>query len=352
MIGRIVIILLFILAISNCKDRYDLATQSAKSYLVVDGIITDDPHAQYIRLGLTGDPNRAPTPLVGAAVTLRDEIGVIENFIDLQDGRYQLSQNTLQPKKSGTYTLGISLPDGRQYLSSPEKMPASLATDSTYFAFEQHTIVSSEGVPVNFTSINTYLDTKLPTGTETSYLRWGLDEVYCIIPPCPPGALRCPPWCFISQEVSKYNITLIKTSDFKQSALQNILLQNRDIDFTFMVRHYLNVTQYSMNEQAFKYWQKVQLLYQRTGSLFDTPAAVITGNMHNITDVNEPVYGYFEASAAHLRRLAVDRGFIPVELSSCDWDYRYYELGGSPFAYCTNCYAIKGSTTEQPDWFF
>lgn len=351
MIRRLLLALLLVITFDQCKDPFELIGQVGRRNLIVDAIISDSPDPQYVKLSTTIEARRPPEPLTGALITLSDDSGNSENLVDLNDGRYLFRRSTLSPHAGAYYTLDIQLANGKHYQSSTsEYMGQSLATDEVSFEIVKDQIVSSEGIPVDNTNVKIYLNTTLPKESSTAYLRWAIDEVYTIKPTCSPFAIECPPWCFIYQDVSTANITLVKTTDFRQPVLERVLLQTRNVDFTFMVRHYFNVTQYSMSELAYQYWKKVQLLTQRTGSLFDPPPALVTGNMVNVDDPKEPVYGFFEISAAQLTRLPIDRGYIPVDITNCNWNPYYYS--GNPYSYCTNPFAIKGSTIERPDWFF
>jgi hypothetical protein len=335
----------------QCKDPYELIGPGLKRNLIVDGGISDSPDPQYIRLSTTIEARRSPEPLTGAQITLSDDSGQSEQLLDLNDGRYLFRRTTLSPHVGALYSLNIQLANGKHYQSTASAyMGLTQATDEVSFEIVKDQIVSSEGIPIDNTNVKIYLNTNLPKESGTAYLRWAIDEVYTIKPTCAPFAIECPPWCFIYQDVSNANITLVKTTDFRQPRLERVLLQTRNVDFTFMIRHYFNVTQYSMSEQAYQYWKKVQFLTQRTGSLFDPPPALVTGNIVNVDDPKEPVFGFFEVSAARLIRLPIDRGYIPVDITNCEWSPFYY--AGNPYSYCTNPYAIKGSTIERPEWFF
>lgn len=351
MIRRLLLAFLLMITFDHCKDPFELVGPGLKRNLIVDAVISDSPDPQYVKLSTTLEARRPPEPLPGALITLTDDSGESENLIDLNDGRYLLKRTKLIPHSGAMYKLDVQLPNGKHYQSTTsESMGISQASDKVSFEIDKDRIISSEGIPIENTNIKIYLNSQLPLETNATYLRWGIDEVYTIKPTCSPFAIECPPWCFIYQDVSTAKVTLVNTADYRQPQLQKVLLQTRNVDFTFMIRHYFNVTQYSMSERAFQYWKKVQLLTQRTGSLFDPPPALVTGNMINVDDPKEPVFGFFEVSAARLTRLYIDRGFIPVDITNCNWSPLYF--AGNPYYYCTNPFVIKGSTIERPEWFF
>lgn len=351
MIRRILLAGIFITLGVGCKDQFEFVGTGRKHNLIVDAALSNSPDPQYVKLSLTGDARRPPEPLTGALVWITDNTGNTEYMLDLGDGRYLFRRTQVIPHFGASYSLDIQLPDGKHYQSTAaESMGEQQAVDEISFDIVKDQIVSSEGIPIDNTNVKIYLNTTLPKESTVAYLRWAIDEVYTIKPTCAPFAIECPPYCFIYQDVSTANITLVKTTDYTQPRLERVLLQTRNVDYTFMVRHFFNVTQYTMSEAAYQHWKKVQLLTQRTGSLFDPPPALITGNMVNLNDPTEVVYGFFEVPAARLNRIFIDRGFIPVDITNCDWSPFYY--AGNPYSYCTNPFAIKGSTIERPTWFF
>lgn len=347
------LLFLLLLLLSNCKDPYKLDVTRTVGRLVINGGIYDTPGPQFLKLGLTPEFNKDPDPLSGAYVSLQDENGNQESYHETGPGTYQLDGNIITGRPNGIYTLSIQLPDGRKYRSTPEKMPGTKATDSAYFKIVTETVVKPEGIPVDNTNVKIYLNSVLPSERSPSFIRWGVDEVYVIIPTCPPQALACPPFCYIYQTITKFDLKVISTNDYQKPFINDLLLQTRSVDYTFMVRHYFNVTQYTMNQNAFDYWQKVALITERTGSIFDTPPANVPGNIVNINDPTEIVYGYFEASGTKLNRVKIDRGYMPsnVEVGTCQFNFVYWPAG-SPYNYCLNPYAIPGATTVMPDWFW
>ena len=49
-----------------------------------------------------------------------------------------------------------------------------------------------------------------------------------------------------------------------------------------------------MTRDAIEYWRKVNILANQVGSIFDTPPAEINGNIKNLNNQDEKVYGYFQ----------------------------------------------------------
>jgi hypothetical protein len=341
-------VILFLLN-GQCKDAYQFETVGMDGLLVVDGEISDLPGPYFLSLGLTNNAQVRPDPVIGAFVSITDHLGNTENYIDLGGGKYQLSGTIVSGVPGGSYTLKITLPNGHYYESSQETIPTNTKlNDSAYFEVVNEETLSSEGQTVNNWRVNVFLNSSFGTAT-SGYFRWSVEEIYSLFPTCPPGAIECPPICYIHQPTSYYNLKVIDRKAFSGSYINGIKLEGRDVDYTFATRHYFNVYQHSMNTGAYNYWSKVQQLVSKRGSIFDAPPYTIAGNVHNQNNRNEMVLGYFEASGNKITRLFIDRGYIHTFVQTC---FMYLPDYIPNTYFCWDCTQIEGSSIVEPDWFW
>jgi hypothetical protein len=75
-------------------------------------------------------------------------------------------------------------------------------------------------------------------------------------------------------------------------------------------RYSILVNQYSLNESEYNFWEKVQNITERIGSLYDITPMAITGNIRCNTNPDETVLGYFSVSAVTQKRLFVKDTFV------------------------------------------
>jgi len=350
----IIFFLVIIMLFSTCKDPYSLTTIGISGNLIIDGAITSEPGPYHLSLGTTNGVGNTPIPAPGATITAFDDRGNQELYKDLGKGVYELSGKKIIGTPGNKYYLDIVMPSGQHYQSTQEVLPAHRATDIGAFQFETITVTSSEGVPVKNNVIKILLNSTLPTATSNSFFRWSVDELYRFFPTCFPNPFNtCPLPCYIPVPVTNSNLTLVATNDFSGTSLSNIVLLTRDLDETFLDMHYFNINQYSMNEGANDYWDKVKQLVSHTGSIFDTPVANLTGNIHNVNNPSEVVYGYFEASLLTVTHIGVPRGAVPGELPDpCKYFQGNASNSGSRYPkVCLNCLSAAGSTRTQPAWF-
>jgi hypothetical protein len=59
----------------------------------------------------------------------------------------------------------------------------------------------------------------------------------------------------------------------------------------------IHIHQYSLTEEAYRFWDALKQQSTNVGSVFDPQSARIKGNLFYIDDTQEPVLGYFGASA-------------------------------------------------------
>jgi len=85
------------------------------------------------------------------------------------------------------------------------------------------------------------------------------------------------------------------------------------------------VNQYSLNEDEYIYWEKLQNISEEVGSLYDITPSSISGNIFCIEDPAEQVLGYFSVSAKTSKRIYIDgyfRGLVNY-YTTCPYDTIY-----------------------------
>jgi hypothetical protein len=106
------ILLMTVAGLSGCEDVIDLETTTGPTQLVVDGWINNQPGKQTITLTWSGAyfDNSAPKPVLGAKVTVTDDLGKVYEFADSSNtGQYtwgKLQTDTLG-RIGRKYTLRI-----------------------------------------------------------------------------------------------------------------------------------------------------------------------------------------------------------------------------------------------------
>ncbi len=325
--------------LQSCVDALEFSPTEGEKLLVVDGKLTTSGEDQFVRLSQTAAVGRSDNfpPVIGANVTLRDDLGNFVNYEEIQPGSYQLSGSAIQGASGRTYTLRIEAA-GKVYESKPEIMPQSIEADSSFF-----TIANQKFVYVN-TSV------KIPTDlVQGPFLKWRIDNVYQV------NEVYCGPFdptniCYIKQTFGNQLLPILDGSLLARGETAKPFVAVKEADITFGEVVYFNLYMETLTPDAFKYWNKVSLLLTQSGSIFDAPPGAIRGNITNINDPNEFVLGYFYAApedTTHVKVLASD--FLPYTINP------YCGVAGfPPFPFppeCCTCTLISNSTLVKPDYW-
>ena len=142
------------------------------------------------------------------------------------------------------------------------------------------------------------------------------------------------------------------------------------------VKYSLLLRQYSLNQDEYNYWDKLQRLNEATGGLYDIVPMSIEGNIHCVNYPDEKVLGFFRVSSVSSKRLFIKNtlsGFpdfymyCPVDTVSINQRIPNLNVsvfiidflpGDSPFSgsyvltdrrECADC-TVKGSNVMPPFW--
>jgi hypothetical protein len=295
-----------------------------------------------VHVGVTAEKERLPFPISGAVVNLfeEDEYAGIYIEDDTRPGKYILENYSGTPGKM--YHVEVVLPDNRIYKSVPEKMPDDSGSLSTYYKFAREEFIDHEGlqVPQNFVKI--FANSILPNQSNR-FIMWTVDEVFIIF-----GGNSGP--CFVTQNADPQFVVTLDRQYLLAKEYPDQFLASRLVDYTFMFRHYFVTHQTSLTGQAFDYWTKVKILAGQNGSLFDTPPAIISGNISNTQDKLERVWGYFQVVHQTLDRVLLTKDDFPYALTFTDC----FTTGSSsspPPARCIDCLSVANSSHVRPPWF-
>jgi hypothetical protein len=81
----------------------------------------------------------------------------------------------------------------------------------------------------------------------------------------------------------------------------------------------INVTQYALTKEAYEYWDNLKKNTEKIGSIFDPQPFADFGNIHCISDPDEPVIGFISACSTSQKRLYIfySQVHYPYDLSDC-----------------------------------
>ena len=360
---------MFLVCLNSCIAQYVPKIEEEKQLLVVQGLITDQKETDTIKLSESlplGQPDKA-IPVQGYTVTISDNLGNIFNLSETAPGTY-ITPSIFQGVIGRFYTLHVSSNSGRGTLnfeSNPMEMKPVPPIDSIYYT--KTVIEPANGFFKGVDGCQIYLDTHDPSG-DCRFFRWDFAETWILRLLFPVQNQTC----WISDKSHSINIkSTIAYNESRITRLPVTYLTN--VTDRLSRKYSILVNQYSLNEDEYLYWEKIQNIAVEVGGLFDIIPASVQSNMKCIEDPTEQVLGYFSVSAKSTKRLFIKDNFegIIYRYGDCATDTTGYVdppgLGVTvwiledepnwtpPFKVltdkkgCADC-TVRGSNVE-PEWW-
>jgi hypothetical protein len=148
-----------------------------------------------------------------------------------------------------------------------------------------------------------YLNTYDPE-SKCRYFRWDFAETWILrlLFPVPNQT------CWISDK--SHSINIKSTVAFDESRITRYPINYITNITDRLTRKYsILVNQYSLNEDEYIYWEKIQNIAVQVGGLYDVIPASVQSNIKCIEDPTEKVLGYFSVSAKSSKRLFIKDNF-------------------------------------------
>lgn len=305
--------ILVVLLLASCVEEYwpELGS-SNEDLLVVDGMITNLPGPYEIKLSRVTDVTFPKyEPVLNSLVMISDDLGEEEILFEYGDGRYLTSGIT--GKVGRSYKLSILTADNKVYESDYELMHMPTGIDSIYPVVEDqpHPELDRPILGYRF-HINTAMAV-----SDSNYYLWRMESTYKFN-----SILQIRYWydgqmhqfspydslftCWKTKnipEIFTYNTLNLSEPRITGFPLHFVSTDTRELS----IRYSLLVSQMSISNDAFQFWDKLKELNVEAGSLFSKQPFQVRGNMHNVKNPDEPVLGYFMAAGVSQKRIFVDK---------------------------------------------
>jgi hypothetical protein len=300
------ILISFLLLLNSCISQFIPQTNEDKNILVVEGLITDQPDTNTIKLsksfplGIRSVAN----PLKGCIVTISDDLGNTFSFKETVAGTYVTDPAKFQGVIGRFYTLHINTNvsnNNHNYESFPVEMKPVPPIDSVYY--EKKIIKESYGDTPSQEGCQVYLNTHDPAD-QCKFYKWEYSETW---------EFQLPYWvpnriCWISNNSNVINIK--NTSSLKEARIDRYPLNFiSNLTDRLNIKYSILVNQYSLNEDEYLYWEKLQNISEEVGGLYDIIPYSIPNNLYCLDDPNETVLGYFSVSASSSKRIFIKDNF-------------------------------------------
>jgi hypothetical protein len=304
---RLIIILLILIYAESCISDYAPAISDYEEVLVVEGLITDQPEVNTIKISISQPLWKRihPKPLTGCIVTISDNLGQIYSLKETATfGVYITDPASFRGKIGREYTLHIKTTNetvNLSYESLPMKMIPVPPIDSIYY--EKKSIEQSTP---QVEGCNIYLNTHDPSNN-CKFFRWEYSETWEFHLPFSSMNKVC--WISNNPEqIIIKNASLITDA----SIIRHPVISITDPIDRLSVKYSILVNQFSLNEDEYLYWERLKNTVDQTGGLYDLIPAVIPNNIYCLEEPNKTVLGFFSVSARSSKRLFIKDKFAGI----------------------------------------
>lgn len=330
-----------------CVTPIDFESQDSQ-FVAISGVISNNPQERRIT--------------VFENVQTNTEIsGNLYKNGELEAPLVQIQRRTLGVPPSvviepgATYHIEIITNSGDIYMSEPQEV----------FVPRKPEMLKAEVFPQNFTrengaiveghGINVLAEMAVSEQNNPYFVRLQMGEAWQYQEVADPRAASNDSTlftCFITKGIRNFP-PQIWTSAGKQIGNQEVLVANREVDQSFLLRHYFNVYTYPISEKAYTYYENTQKITENSGTLLDEIPAAIRGNIFNANNEKEIVYGFVEFSVPDTSRMFVDGLNITIQNTCGVPQPCLMPTFGVPLpdCPCANCLFIEGASYERPAYF-
>lgn len=385
-LGSISVLIIAFLC-TACIKRYDpkLEGNDTLKFVVTGGVYKGDS-VQHVYVSTTSPVSRPKLfPVTGCIVKVFDDKGHSYAASDRENGTYDLIIPESELLYGVSYRVDILLPDGSQLRSDFDQIHECPELNSLYYkldsltSFDMHYVIRGIRFYTDLDAVN----------TDSHYFRWEATESweYQSVYPIewwyngtlhheiPPDYSRSICWktALIKTifTLTTKNLAINKYNKLPFHFVDNVSSSRLVYGYSILLR------QYAQSEEAFNYWEKLRVNSSEQGGLFEKQPLVITGNIHNITNPEIPVLGFFEAAEVKMKRIFVKNvENLPIEFdpgcTTAGLEPRRSGLKGIPSTFfpaylygtvygftlilldnrCYDCLASEGDTIKPDFWPF
>lgn len=330
-----ILLLLTGLMLMSCTDEYWPELDKYEDILVIDGAVTNAPAPYEIRVSVsTSVQDPQFNPYTGAQVTIIDDEGVVEDLTEILPGHYQTAENGMQGVIGKSYKISVTA-NGKVLESEFQKIIDPVGLNDVYAKVE---VRQTEDELYNLQGYQFYLDTE-EAKKDTNYLMWRVYGTFkyrseFLIRYIWDGKLNVFPQpdslyvCYSDDNIDDlFVMSTIGLSSpiIKAFPLNFVNTETRKLS----VRYSLLVKQFSLNKNAFDYFERINSINGAQETLYTEQPYQVRGNIFNNANPDELVLGYFLVGGVAEKRIYVERpSFVDFYYSECVLTQRDFEAFG------------------------
>lgn len=380
-IKTVVIFWLFVFFLPGCIVPYEpVIPTNAISKYVVSGGVTDNNEIQTLYISKASnikDPEI--TEVTGCYVRIFDEKGNQFEMQEAEPGIYQTRIDKSYITTGTSFRVDILTPDGVNIESDFDRKNDCPEIDSIYFIRKE---IPQDQWGRNIIGLQFFID--LDAGNlPTNFFRWEVIETWEYHVPFarqwyydgtihhifPPDSSRMVCWSTDTVK-SIYTLSTEGLSENRYDMFPLHFVDNYSARLKY--GYSLLINQYALSEAAYSYWDQLRINNSELGGLYQKQPLSVAGNLHNNTNPEEKVLGFFGVTSVRSRRIFVDqiddmdiheiiycrpdtlrfglRGIhpsnYPAFLVGNEDSYRLIRLG----RFCVDCMSLGGINVKPDFW--
>ena len=352
------IVLAILVIFSSCIDQidFDVASVTTDSVVVEGRVIKGDPSFVEVAVSRLFDFSaESRLPIALKSVVLSDTNGNTMELETRSPGYYKvfLNDDTLIKAEVGTgYSIILELLDGRLYESEVEVLISTPDPLQLNVEIEEELIINEVGQVNSVEKVALTIDTNLDSETNNGLL-WEVMNIFKITDSPIDDGIEMKT-CYLTQNANVNNIHVLDPELLSSTVVERFPLTQALIGFRFSQGLFYEVRQYGLSQGAFAFWNRIDLLSEREGTMFDGPVGLVPTNLKNVNDPDDVVFGFFFASEEKLLRIRVPQELVGNLDPHCppSGPPRAGPGGSCLWGVCCDCLSYPNSTTEVPAFWF
>ncbi len=312
------IIVVFLLALFSCVEKYESNIDGGSNFLVVEAEITNLDESYKVKLSRTaGLRENNIINETGATVEIESGGSVVATLTETSEGLYETNPAEFVGNIGNRYVLNIYTSDGEIYESDAVLLNQVVSIDTIYFALGEKENFSDGTV---LKTVDIIADTKDWKPNTDYYFKWEYVETYKLFPTYSvmnrPEIPHIPCYNIIKND----EIIIDQASTYSENKIQNkklySILENETKPY---FGYSVSVRLISLNESVYQFWEMLKENTEENGSIFDNIPYNAKSNIHCVTDDDKKVFGYFNASEVSEKRISFNPPIFDIKF------YNYYD---------------------------
>jgi len=337
-IKRVILLLSIFLPLFGCIDEILIDSKDYQARLVVEGTITNEEGPYYIKLYKSSPVNEFnEAPIEGCTVSIiekSENSETTEILTEVEPGLYRTDKNGVKGTIGNSYKLSILTSNNVKYESNYQEILNPVGIDSVYPKLQ---FKKTEEYPNGLPGYQFYVTTEMANNNKTYFL-WQAEETYeytvdfelydiyfgraeldtnkilrdSIINNYKYNLYRC--W-------NTKRVNRIFTGETSQLVEPQIIKQPLHFVGTdtkkLQEKYSLLLKQITVNKTTHLFWKQVNEQTSEENFLTAYQPYNVTGNINNIDNPEEVIFGYFIVGSIVKKRIFVDSPNQPFYYNKC-----------------------------------